>query len=69
MTLDPLFDADGAVAGLTCAATNITERKQLYDQMQRRLSESESIQRIAKGLLQRIGLDEVLQIICAEAMK
>jgi PAS domain S-box-containing protein len=69
MTLDPLFDADGTVTGLTCAATDITERKQLYDQMRRRLSESESIQRIAKGLLQRIGLDEVLQIICAEAMQ
>ncbi len=69
MTLDPLFDADGAVAGLTCAATDITDRKQIYDQMQRRLSESESIQRIAKGLLQRIGLDEVLQIICAESMQ
>ena len=69
MTLDPLFDAHGAVTGLTCAATDITERKQLYDQMRRRLSESESIQRIAKGLLQRIGLDEVLQIICAEAMQ
>jgi signal transduction histidine kinase len=69
MTLDPLFDVDGAVTGLTCAATDITERKQIYDQMRRRLSESESIQRIAKGLLQRIGLDEVLQIICAEAMQ
>ncbi|MCL4269902.1 MAG: PocR ligand-binding domain-containing protein [Anaerolineales bacterium] len=69
MTLDPLFAPDGSVTGLTCAATDITERKQLYDQMQRRLSESESIQRIAKGLLQRIGLDEVLQIICAEAMQ
>ena len=69
MTLDPLFDADGTVVGLTCAATDITERKQLYEQMRRRLSESESIQRIAKGLLQRIGLDEVLQIICAEAMQ
>jgi signal transduction histidine kinase len=69
MTLDPLFDADGAVTGLTCAATDITERKHFYDQMRRSLSESESIQRIAKGLLQRIGLDEVLQIICAEAMQ
>ena len=69
MTLDPLFDADGNIMGLTCAATDITERKQIYDQMRRRLSESESIQRIAKGLLQRIGLDEVLQIICAEAMQ
>ena len=69
MTLDPLFDADGAVTGLTCAATDITERKEIYDQMRRRLSESESIQSIAKGLLQRIGLDEVLQIVCAEAMQ
>ena len=69
MTLDPLFDEQGIVTGLACAATDITERKQIYDQMRRRLSESESIQRIAKGLLQRIGLDEVLQIICAEAMQ
>jgi signal transduction histidine kinase len=69
MTLDPLFDADGRVMGLTCAATDITERKQIYDQMQRRLSESESIQRIAQGLLQKIGLDEVLKIVCAEAMQ
>lgn len=69
MTLDPLLGVDGAVSGLTCVATDITERKELYDQMRRRLSESESIQRIAKGLLQRIGLDEVLQIICAEAMQ
>lgn len=69
MTLDPLIDADGAVTGLTCAATDITERKYLYDQIQRKLSESESIQRIAKGLLQRIGLDEVLQIICTEAIQ
>ncbi len=69
MTLDPLFDADGAVAGLTCAATDITERKQIYEQMRQRLSESESIQRIAQGLLQGIGLDEVLKIVCAEAMQ
>src|SRR5688572_10916386 len=69
MTLDPLFDADGSVIGLTCAATDITERKQIYEQMRRRLSESESIQRIAQGLLQGIGLDEVLKIVCAEAMQ
>lgn len=68
MTLDPLFDTDGSVMGLTCAATDITERKQIYEQMRRRLSESESIQRIAQGLLQRISLDEVLKIVCAEAM-
>ena len=69
MTLDPLFDADGSVTGLTCAATDITERKQLYEQMQRRLAESESVQRIAKGLLQKSGLDEVLKIVCDEAMQ
>lgn len=69
MTLDPLFDAEGSVTGLTCAATDITERKQLYEQMQRRLAESESVQRIAKGLLQKSGLDEVLKIVCDEAMQ
>jgi PAS domain S-box-containing protein len=69
MTLDPLFDEAGAVIGITCAATDITERKQLYEQLQRRLAESESVQKIAKGLLQKIGLDEVLKIVCVEAMQ
>ena len=69
MTLDPLFDEMGAVIGITCAATDITERKQMYEQMQRRLAESESMQKIARGLLQKIGLDEVLKIVCEEAMR
>jgi PAS domain S-box-containing protein len=68
MTLDPLFDEAGAVAGITCAAMDITERKQLYEQMQRRLAESESVQKIARGLLEKIGLDEVLKIVCVEAI-
>lgn len=69
MTLDPLFDETGAVIGITCAATDITERKQTYEQIQRRLAESESVQKIARGLLQKIGLDEVLKIVCEEAMR
>jgi PAS domain S-box-containing protein len=69
MTLDPLFDEAGAVIGITCAATDITERKKMYEQMQRRLAESESVQKIARGLLQKIGLDEVLKIVCEEAMR
>jgi PAS domain S-box-containing protein len=69
MTLDPLYDAGGAVIGLTCAAMDITERKNIEEEIRRRLVESEGIQRIAKGLLQKIGLDEVLEIVCTEAMK
>lgn len=69
MTLDPLYDANGAVTGLTCAAMDITERKQIEAQLRRRLAEIEGLQRIAKGLLQKIGLDEVLEIVCAEAMQ
>lgn len=68
MTLDPLYDSDGVVIGLTCAATDITDRKQIEDQLRRMLAESEGIQRIAKGLLQKTGLDEVLEIVCAEAV-
>jgi len=69
MTLEPLYDANGAVTGLTCAATDITERKKIEDQLRRRLAEREGIQRIAKGLLQKIDLDEVMEIVCIEAMQ
>jgi signal transduction histidine kinase len=69
MTLDPLYDENGAVTGLTCAATDITERKHIEEEVRRRLAESEGLQRIAKGLLQKVGLDEVLEIVCAEAMQ
>lgn len=68
MTLDPLYDADGTVVGLTCAATDITDRKHIEDQLRRMLAESEGIQKIAKGLLQKTSLDEVLEIVCTEAM-
>jgi len=69
MTLDALYDANGAVVGLTCAATDITERKHIEEEMRKRLAESEGIQRIAKGLLQKIGFEEVLEIVCTEAMQ
>lgn len=69
MTLDPLYDENGAVIGLTCAATDVTDRKQVEDQLRRVLAESEGLQRIAKGLLQKTGLDEVLEIVCTEAMQ
>lgn len=69
MTLDPLYDANGVVTGLTCAATDITERKQVEAQLRRRLAEIDGLQKIAEGLLQKIGLDEVLEIVCEEAMQ
>lgn len=69
MTLEPLYDENGAVVGLTCAATDITDRKQIENQLRRILVESESLHRIAKGLLQKTGLDEVLEIVCTEAMQ
>lgn len=69
MTLNPLYDTNGFVTGLTCAATDITERKQIEKDIRKRLAESEGIRRIAKGLLQKIGLDDVLEIVCTEAMQ
>ncbi|MCC6147150.1 MAG: PocR ligand-binding domain-containing protein [Anaerolineaceae bacterium] len=69
MTLTPLFDENGTVTGLTCVAADITKRKQIEEDIRKRLAESIGIQRIAKGLLQKIGLDEVLEIVCTEAMQ
>lgn len=68
MTLNPLYDTNGCVTGLTCAATDITVRKDIEKDIRKRLAESEGVRRIAKGLLQKIGLDEVLEIVCTEAM-
>lgn len=68
MTLDPLYDASGAVIGLTCAAADITKQKQIEDQLRRTLTEIEGLQKISQGLLQKTGLDDVLEIVCVEAM-
>jgi signal transduction histidine kinase len=50
-------------------ATEALERKntELYGELQRRLAESESFNRVLVSLLQKTVLEQVLDIVCAEA--
>jgi signal transduction histidine kinase/DNA-binding NarL/FixJ family response regulator len=43
------------------------ENARLYDETQRQLAESQSLQRVTAALLQELSLEEVLEIVCAEA--
>jgi len=43
--------------------------QQILDATEQRLAESESIQRTTTALLQKLTLDEVLEIVCTEAIK
>jgi signal transduction histidine kinase len=45
------------------------ENARLYQETRRRLSESQSLQRVTAALLQKIGLEEVLEIVCTEAQR
>ena len=50
-------------------ATTALARKnaELYDELQRRLAESESFNRVLVSLLQKTVLEQVLDIVCTEA--
>ncbi len=72
----PIKDHKERVIGLVLVFNDITDRKKaeeerdrLYQQTRRRLSESESMHMVSQALLQRISLDEVLEIVCQEAQK
>lgn len=59
-------DADLVMALAHQAAVAI-ENAQLYEKTRRRLAEIESLQRVTTALLQKLTLEEVLEIVCREA--
>jgi NarL family two-component system response regulator LiaR len=55
------------VWGIAHLAALALENARLYHESQRQLAESQSLQRVTAALLQELSLEEVLEIICAEA--
>ncbi|MEW5720658.1 MAG: GAF domain-containing protein, partial [Chloroflexota bacterium] len=53
--------------GIANSVALAVENARLYEETRRRLAESEGLQRVAKGFLQKVGLPEILEIVCAEA--
>jgi signal transduction histidine kinase len=51
------------------AAALARQNAELYGELQRRLAESESFNRVLASLLQKTVLDQVLDIVCTEAQK
>ncbi|MGD2206536.1 MAG: GAF domain-containing protein, partial [Anaerolineae bacterium] len=45
------------------------ETARLYDETQRQLAESQSMQRVTAALLQELSLEEVLEVVCTEARR
>ena len=53
--------------GIANAAALAIENASLYEETRRRLAESQSLQRVTAALLQKLSLEEVLEIVCTEA--
>ena len=55
--------------GIANAAALAIENARLYEETRRRLAESRSLQRVTAALLQKLSLEEVLEIVCTEAQR
>ncbi len=57
------------VRGIAGAVALAIENDRLYAETRRRLAESQSLQRVTAALLQKLDLDEVLEIVCTQAQQ
>ncbi len=57
------------VRGIAGAVALAIENDRLYAETRRRLAESQSLQRVTAALLQKLDLDEVLEIVCSQAQQ
>ncbi|MBN1136140.1 MAG: response regulator, partial [Anaerolineae bacterium] len=55
------------VQGVAHLLALILDNARLYDEAQRQLAESQSLQRVTAALLQELSLEQVLEIVCGEA--
>ncbi|MGB8212551.1 MAG: PocR ligand-binding domain-containing protein [Anaerolineales bacterium] len=56
-------------SGIANSVALAVENAQLYDETRQRLAETQAVQRITSGLLQKARLQEILDIVCQEALK
>lgn len=59
----------GMVRGLSGAAALAIENDRLYIEIRQRLAESQSLQQVTAALLQKLDLEEVLEIVCSQAQQ
>jgi signal transduction histidine kinase len=55
--------------GIANAAALAIENARLFEETKRRLSESQSLQKVTVALLEKLSLAEVLEIVCTEAQR
>ncbi|MBI5030972.1 MAG: GAF domain-containing protein [Chloroflexi bacterium] len=55
------------VRGIANSVALGVDNARLYEETRRRLAETEGLSRLAKGFLEKIGLPEILEIVCVEA--
>lgn len=72
----PIYDENKNVIGVVLVFRDVTEQKQieeqkavLFAQTKQSLAESQSLMRLTSALLQKISLEEVLEIVCKESLQ
>jgi len=55
------------VWGIANSVALAVDNARLYEETRQRLAESQGLQRVAAALLHKVSLEEVLEIVCAEA--
>lgn len=55
--------------GMAKAVALAVENARLYEETRRRLAESQSLQRVTAALLQKLNLEQILEIVCAETQE
>ncbi len=70
----PIFNNQGKIIGVVLVFRDITAEKEadlklerMYKQTNQRLAESQSIQHVTAALLEKINIEEILEIVCDEA--
>jgi signal transduction histidine kinase len=58
----------GLASGVASSVALAVENARLYEEMRQRLAESQGVQRVTSGLLRKNKLQDVLDIICNEAL-
>jgi len=69
LTVEPIYDSEGAISGLTCSSVDITRFELADEAQQQRLAELEALMNITQILQVARSVDEALPILLREILE